>query len=107
MRPKVSPGRGRGLGSDVAAESLDGSSAACLVVTGRGQLWRAGVGHRGITPRCFIAAQATAAAAAAPLTEEWLGASELDGFLSTWRPNAPRSWVHRGTRLQPAASCAS
>jgi hypothetical protein len=29
---------------------------------------RAGVGHRGITPRCFIAAQATAAAAAVPLT---------------------------------------
>jgi hypothetical protein len=35
VRPKLSPGPGRGLGSGVAAESLDGSRAACVVVTGR------------------------------------------------------------------------
>src|SRR5262249_23755636 len=37
VRPKLSPGLGRGLSSDVAAESLDGSSAACVVVTVRRQ----------------------------------------------------------------------
>ena len=35
------------------------------------------MGNREITPRCFIAAQATSAAAAAPLTEKWLRSSEL------------------------------
>ena len=34
---KLSPGPGRSLGSGVAAESLDGSSAACVAVTGRRQ----------------------------------------------------------------------
>src|SRR5215471_3528885 len=37
MRPKLSPRPGRGLSSAAAAEPLDGSNAACVVVTGRSQ----------------------------------------------------------------------
>jgi hypothetical protein len=74
-----------------AREAVAGQVAAVTGADRRGQPWRAGVGHRGITPRCFIAAQATEAAAAAPLTEKWLRSSEMYWFLSTWRPNAPRS----------------
>jgi helix-turn-helix protein len=75
----------------LAREAVAGRVAAAAAVDRRGQPLRAGVGHRGITPYCFIAAQATAAAAAAPFTEKWLRSSEMYSFLSTWRPNAPRS----------------